>query len=313
MHNSQKFAFLLYVLFCHSVVQAKAWDITEEMMQQFASTLPALEMELVTKNTCFEKIKTSRIVGEKGFIVEVTLKKDTCSKMVHESLLRNATLSLLKGSPLFSGMTHWYHRGFFIDYIYKSYAGITIAKYRIDREALFWKTFSQLDETVNNSQYYRIKLNEQTLSFLAKDLQVSDMITPGMPMPYKYCDIEYNQERYFFLNEKVTLSLSVIALSKSWPDDQQLRCINEADFAIQKRLPEQMEKKFRIDTPTLVNNNILSPAYKIIEYNDQEESMIYALSSLIAEQQAIYFVFSGPNDTTTEKLINEIIGSVKIE
>jgi hypothetical protein len=303
MKYLQILALSVWMICFYSVAQANPWDITEEMMLQMTEAIPMLEKTLSDKSPpCIKSLKMSRLMKEKGFVVEVIYKQGICIDIV---LLHQQMLAKLKAQ---SGMIHWFQRGFFLEYIYKGHDGKKIGEFRIDREALFGKSFSQHLESAGNSEYQRIILSGKTLSFLVKDMQIPEFMTPGYPMTHRYCNIDFNQELYFFRNKEISLSFSVISLSNSLPNNKQLQCISEGDFAIQKKSPET----YRIDT-SVKKNGLLKPVYKIIEYTGKKEEIVYALSSLVGNNTAIYFVFSGSNNAANQKLIDDIIDSVRLE
>jgi len=181
---------------------AKPWDITEDMIQEMVKAMPVFEQRMESKISCRNQVKGTRIKNEKGIKFEIALLEDNCIKDL--SLSRELMINEFRLSPRWSEMAPWFQRGFFFNYIYKDKNNKILADLRLDREAVFGKPISIFHEKEDKSHFV-IDAGNQRISLNSFGLPLSELIVPGRPVIEKYCDIEFKQERSFFVSDSVSL------------------------------------------------------------------------------------------------------------
>gem|GEM_PF-4520415 len=292
------------------VAYAKPWDITEEMLQEMVQVMPVFEERMAGQMGCPSQSKGTRIENQKGFNFEVTFLDDTCTNDLFFS--REAIIDKFKLLLQWREMASWFQRGFFFNYIYKDKNNKILAEMKVDREALFGKPISIFHEEESGPQFI-IDVGDQRISLNSFGLPITDLIVPGKPVSEKYCDIEFKQERSFFVSDNVSLVFSVIQLSENWPVEDQLRCMNVGDFDLifsgknfkDFRVLKAPADKFVSDDMNLV--------FKVVDKTKANNEVIWvAFSRLLGNRKAVYFGFGGPANESTEQLIKSIMDSVRI-
>jgi hypothetical protein len=291
---------------------AKVGDITEDMMQEMVSATPKFASGILAKTPCAKEIKSYRYKNEKGLVIEIVLKNLCCTKF-KTSQITKALIDDIKSKSTWSGLTHWLQRGFFYYYIYKDQSGKTISEFRLDREAFIGKQFSRLIETEEPSGSIRIALQNSTLSFSPNGLEIFKEWAPGLPFTQKYGKWLFPQERYIFRKDSYSVALSVIALNKSASEIEQLNTINDGDFELQQRPISSVIKLDKIERLHVKTINLFTPVYHLIETIDNKKQLTYAYSSLIGNHLALYFVLTGPDHPDTETKVVNILDSMKFE
>ncbi|AEF99654.1 hypothetical protein [Methylomonas methanica] len=300
--------FLLFLLFM-PVSYAKPWDITEEMIQEMVEAMPAFEQRATAKLSCRNQVKFTRIENQKGFNIEITLLEDGCIKDLY--LSRELMIDEFKLLAHVGEMASWYQLGLFFNYIYKDKNNKILADLRIDREAIFGEPISIFHEEENTSKFF-IDVGDQKITLNSFGLPISDLIVPGKPVSDKYCDIEFKQERSFFVRDNVSLSFSVIQLSQYWPVEEQLHCINIGDFDL-IFLHDYKNIKVLYSPKDKVASKSISLIYKVVYKSEEGNKMLWvAFSGLLEKRKAVYFAFGGPENESTEQLIKNIMSSVII-
>ena len=301
------FVTLFLAICCSNISQAKAWDITEEMMQEMISTSPGLEKSILKELPCASKVNVYRQNKEKSLTIELILKEHCCSGNLY--FPDKKMIDKIKSLSQFSGLVHWFQRGFYFRYIYKSPDGKKLHELIIDREKLFWKPFSLLREPVENFDNILIAIGKQNLTFQAKGFEISGLLTPAHPIIQMYCNINFHQEQYYFVKGNIYFLISVISLLPSQSDSKQLQCIRDSDL----RLLKKTKQKYQVKTVSNTKSLLLKPTYKIIGAENNKETINLAFSNLIAPHIALYVAFSAPYNAQTQQEIDNIITSFKLE
>lgn len=301
---------LLCFLYSPQSAAATPEHITEAMLQEMADSFPPLVRRQVP---CADKITSYPIAHQKGLAIELVLKEGLCTENFDFAKLRQSIIDNYKNSQLLQSFISWYQRGFFLEYALKAHDGKALGKIRVDPQTMHWQAFSTLVVAPETADELHIAIGGKTLSFFAKGFVTAAELVPGYPMAQHYCGIDYQQEKYLFIKGKVRLLLSVIALPPTPPAEQQLQCINKADFEVQNQPSEHLQKAAHWLNGTVHPSEfILTPIYTLNETQGQEKNLISAFSALADPHTAIYIVYEAPNDAANQVPLKALLASIKL-